>query len=91
MLGNIFQQGCQAFYRVDYVIKDIDGIKVGIFGLTMRITEILQSARNIEGLNFGPVEDAARAAVMAMRGQGVDLSLHSRIRALKRTKAGSCD
>ena len=70
--ANIFNKDAKPFTGVDYVIKDIDGIKVGIFGLTMRITEILQSARNIEGLNFGPVEDAARAAVMAMRGQGVD-------------------
>lgn len=71
--ANIFNKDAKPFTGMDYVIKEIDGLKVGIFGLTLRISEIQQPSRNIEGLHFGLLEDAARAAVTTLRGQGVDL------------------
>ncbi|HOG64548.1 MAG TPA: bifunctional UDP-sugar hydrolase/5'-nucleotidase [Spirochaetota bacterium] len=70
--ANIFNKDAKPFTGSDYVIKDFNGIKVGIFGLTVRITEILQPTRNIDGLTFGAVEEAARSMVQMMRSQGVD-------------------
>lgn len=50
-----------------YIIRDFDGFKVAIFGLTTRSTEFLVHPENIKGLVFEDEIEAAREIVPKLR------------------------
>jgi 2',3'-cyclic-nucleotide 2'-phosphodiesterase (5'-nucleotidase family) len=59
-----------------YRVKEIGGLRVGIFGLSTPQTVTTTDPRNVAGLQFGTSEAvlaAARDAVKALRDEGADL------------------
>ncbi|HES59778.1 MAG TPA: multifunctional 2',3'-cyclic-nucleotide 2'-phosphodiesterase/5'-nucleotidase/3'-nucleotidase, partial [Caldithrix sp.] len=60
-------------YIKPYIIKEVAGLKIGIFGITTEATEQMSFPQNIEGLNFTSELPAAQQTVDALRRQGVDL------------------
>lgn len=59
-----------------FSVKDVGGLKVGIFGLSTPMTATTTDPRNVVGLSFGTPEEvftAAREVVKTLRGQNVDL------------------
>ena len=54
-------------------ILDVDGVKVGIFGIATEETKVKSNPKNTEGITFlNPVE-VARAQVKSLKDQGVDV------------------
>ena len=53
-----------------WIVKEVAGVKVGIFGLTTSHMDKLAFKKNIAGLDFRREVDVARDAVKALRKQG---------------------
>ena len=53
-----------------WIVKEVAGVKIGVFGLTTSKMRSLAFPKNIEGLEFRREVDAARDAVKALRKQG---------------------
>ena len=54
-------------------IIDVDGVKVGVFGIATEETKVKSNPKNTEGITFlNPVE-VARAQVKSLKDQGVDV------------------
>ncbi len=53
-----------------WIIKEVAGVKVGIFGLTTSRLPHLSFSKNIEGLTFRREVDEARDAVAALKKEG---------------------
>lgn len=53
----------------DYVIKEVGGKKIGIFGLSTPDTTIKTHPKNVEGLTFKDPVAHAKEMVLALRGQ----------------------
>jgi 2',3'-cyclic-nucleotide 2'-phosphodiesterase (5'-nucleotidase family) len=73
LAANTFDRDAKPFTGHDSVIHEIDGIKIGIFGISIPITANLQPAKNMGGLIFTPVEEAARKSIQRLRQQGADV------------------
>jgi len=73
LAANTFNKDAKPFTGYDCVIREVDGIKIGVFGLSVRITSLLQATKNLGDLSFTPVEEAARNMVQTLRNQGADL------------------
>jgi 5'-nucleotidase len=79
LAANVFDKNAKPFTGYDAVIDEKDGIKVGIFGLSVRITEDLQTTTNLGGtkeeggLHFTDVEDKARETILALKQQGAEV------------------
>jgi 2',3'-cyclic-nucleotide 2'-phosphodiesterase (5'-nucleotidase family) len=59
-----------------FTVKEVGGLRVGIFGLTTPMTTTATDPRNVAGLEFGTPEEvfaAARETVKTLRGQRADL------------------
>ncbi|WLR51437.1 5'-nucleotidase C-terminal domain-containing protein [Bacillus tianshenii] len=56
-----------------YTIKDVDGVKIGIFGLATPETHYKTHPKNVEGLTFTDPVEAAQKMVKALNNQNVDL------------------
>ncbi|GAA5510951.1 bifunctional UDP-sugar hydrolase/5'-nucleotidase [Novipirellula caenicola] len=56
-----------------YMIKDYDGVKVGVFGLAYPKTPWTTAPKNVQDMTFDPEVDVARKFVNELRNQGVDL------------------
>lgn len=69
--ANVFKDGELLF--TPYVIRQVGEYRVGIFGLTTPDTYETTHPRNIEGLEFGSMVDAARRYVEILQDEGVDL------------------
>ncbi len=68
--ANVFKEGELLF--TPYVIKEVGDFTVGIFGLVT--SQIATHPRNIEGLEFGDITEAATRCVSALRDDhNVDL------------------
>ncbi len=55
-----------------YVIEEVDGIKLGLFGLTTPETTYKTHPKNVEGLTFADPAEEARVMVAELEAQGVD-------------------
>jgi 5'-nucleotidase / UDP-sugar diphosphatase len=55
-----------------YIIKDVDGIKLGIFGLTTPETTYKTNPKNVEGLEFADPVTIAKEMVAELETQNVD-------------------
>ena len=63
------EDGEEIPYTQDYVIKEYDGVKVGIFGLATPETAYKTHPKNVEGLIFENPVTTANAVVNELRGQ----------------------
>ncbi|MDB3085237.1 bifunctional metallophosphatase/5'-nucleotidase [Clostridioides difficile] len=69
--SNILKNGEKVFDSND--IKEIDGIKIGFFGLTTQETKSKTGFKNVEGLEFtNPIENATEQ-VNELKGKGADV------------------
>jgi 2',3'-cyclic-nucleotide 2'-phosphodiesterase (5'-nucleotidase family) len=63
------EDGEEIPYTEDYLIKEYDGVKVGIFGLATPETAYKTHPKNVEGLVFGDPVAAANEVVNELRSQ----------------------
>ncbi|TPW21591.1 MAG: 5'-nucleotidase domain-containing protein [Elusimicrobia bacterium] len=69
----IEETGAQVPYLKPFLVKDVGGVKVGIFGLVTSHMRRLQFPKNISGLAFEVEAEAARKAVTALKAQGAEV------------------
>lgn len=67
------ETGAQVPYLKPFLVKDVGGVKVGIFGLVTSHMRRLQFPKNISGLAFEVEAEAARKAVAALKAQGAEV------------------
>ncbi len=65
--------GCRDYIFVPYVIKNVDGVQVGILGLTPPAVKYWERPENITGCVFGDAMAAANAYVPEMKAAGADV------------------
>ncbi|MEN6571814.1 MAG: 5'-nucleotidase C-terminal domain-containing protein [Anaerolineaceae bacterium] len=65
--------GCTDYTFTPYVIKDVDGVQVGILGLTPPAVKYWERPENIVGCVFGDAVDAAKNYVPIMKAAGADV------------------
>lgn len=58
-----------------FLIREIQGARVGLFGLAYPNTPLTTSRKNTRGLHFGDPVDAARRMVSQLRDKGVQIIL----------------
>lgn len=63
------EDGEEIPYTEDYLIKEYDGVKVGVFGLATPETTYKTHPKNVEGLNFEDPVAAAKTAVEELRNK----------------------
>lgn len=56
-----------------YIIKEIDGIKVGIFGLSTPETKYKSNPKNTEGVKFEDPIEVSKNMVKKLKDEGVDV------------------
>jgi uncharacterized repeat protein (TIGR01451 family) len=73
--ANIYYSGTTdlADFVTPYVIKEVNGVDVGIVGLSTTETPETTHPKNITDLTFGDYEEALRREVPKMRAEGADL------------------
>lgn len=57
----------------EYIIKEIDGLKIGIFGLTTEETKYKSNPKNTEGVNITDPIAKAEEMVKKLKGEKVDM------------------
>ncbi len=55
-----------------YVVRELDGVKIGFIGLTLEGTPAIVSAEGIKGLKFGKEADAINEIVPKLQAEGVE-------------------
>lgn len=68
--ANVYKDGEPLF--TPFVIKEVAGIKVGIFGLTTSETAYKTNPKNVEGLEFKDPVEIAESMVKQLKDEGVD-------------------
>lgn len=73
--ANIYQEstGRRVPYLQPHLLKEVGGVRVGIFGLTTTRMKDLTFAKNFKGLRFRSEIDEARDQVAELRAQGADI------------------
>jgi 2',3'-cyclic-nucleotide 2'-phosphodiesterase (5'-nucleotidase family) len=69
--GNVRKQDNSLLLK-PYEIKEVDGIRVGIFGLSTPETHYKTHPKNVEGLTFTDPVAEAKAIVQELKSQNVD-------------------
>lgn len=74
LAANVVKDGVLYDKKVfkDYIIKDIDGYKVGIFGLSTPETAFKTNPKNVEGYKFLDPVDTAKKVVKKLKKEKVD-------------------
>jgi 2',3'-cyclic-nucleotide 2'-phosphodiesterase (5'-nucleotidase family) len=70
LCANVYREGRRVPECRPWIIKEVAGVKVGIFGLLTANMKALAFPDNIAGLTFRREVDEAKDAVAALRGQG---------------------
>jgi 2',3'-cyclic-nucleotide 2'-phosphodiesterase (5'-nucleotidase family) len=65
--------GAPAPYVRPFLVKDVGGVKVGVFGLITTEMKRLAFPKNIQGVSFPPASESARKAVAALKAQGAEV------------------
>jgi 5'-nucleotidase / UDP-sugar diphosphatase len=71
--ANIRYKADNSLFLEPYTIKEIDGIKLGIFGLTTPETHYKTNPKNVEELNFTDPVEEAKAMVEKLEAEGADI------------------
>ncbi|HAX73387.1 MAG TPA: hypothetical protein DCY20_07675, partial [Firmicutes bacterium] len=75
LAGNVLDSENQLKYG-DIFVKEIEGVKVGVFGLATPETAYKTNPNNVEGLDFGTKEEIieeTKTMVKMLKDQGVDM------------------
>jgi len=70
--ANIIDEDGEYFFN-PYVIKEMEGVRVGIFGLATPETAYKTNPKNIEGLTFGSPAEYAEKTVAKLKEEGAEL------------------
>ena len=54
-------------------IRELDGVRIGFFGLTTPDTAFLTAPANVQGVDFADIVETSEAAVAYLQEQGVDM------------------
>ncbi|GHU61436.1 metallophosphatase [Clostridia bacterium] len=74
LVANIVRKTDQKnVFEKNYLIKEIEGIKIGVFGLITPETETKTDPRNVSQIEFLPPIDAAKQAVKQLKAEGVQV------------------
>ena len=75
LAANIYDEktGKRVPYVKDHILKDVAGVKVGIFGLLTTNMHNLTFAKNYKGLRFRSEVEEAKDQVEALRKEGAEL------------------
>lgn len=65
--------GAPAPYVRPFLLKEVGGVKVGVFGLITTHMKRLAFPKNIAGIAFQPEVESARKAVAALKAQGAEV------------------
>jgi 2',3'-cyclic-nucleotide 2'-phosphodiesterase (5'-nucleotidase family) len=68
--ANTFENGRRPAWLKPWIVKDVEGVKVGLFGLTTSKTPRLNLPANVAGLEFRGEIESAKEAVAALRKAG---------------------
>lgn len=70
--ANVFDKasGARAAYLKPWVLREVEGVKVGIFGVMTSHMDRFQFAKNVAGLEFRDEVESARTAVAELRAAG---------------------
>ena len=60
-------------YVQPYVIRQVNGVRVGIIGLSLQSTPRIVMPAHVEGLAFGDYEEALRETAPQVRAEGADI------------------
>lgn len=71
--ANVVYKDTQKPAFTQYLIKDIGGVKVGIFGLSTPETATKTNPKNVEKVEFTPPVAAAEAMVKELKGKGAQV------------------
>lgn len=71
--ANIIYEDTGELVLPPYVIKEVDGIKLGIFGLSTPETHFKTHPKNVEGLLFTDPVEAAKKMVKELQDKQVDM------------------
>lgn len=71
--SNIVNKQGDSFSGGEFYIREINGVKIGFFAITMVATEVLLPKKNIIGLKFEPVDDTAVRMVKKLQDKGCDV------------------
>ncbi len=72
MAANVKMDG-KSLLKQDYTIKEFDGVKVGIFGLSTPETTYKTNPLNVIGVDFEAPAKAAAEMVTALKAEGCDV------------------
>jgi len=71
--ANVIYEDTGELVLPPYTIKTINGVKLGIFGLSTPETHFKTHPKNVEGLKFTDPVEAARKMVSELKAQNVDV------------------
>lgn len=64
------KKGGESLLQQDYMIKEFDGVKVGVFGLSTPETMYKTNPLNVVGVDFSAPAEAAKEMVAALKAEG---------------------
>lgn len=70
--ANVIDEDGDHFFN-PYVIKDMEGVRVGVFGLATPETAYKTNPKNVEGISFASPIKYAEKTVAKLKEEGVDL------------------
>lgn len=73
LAANISLRSTGALFTRPYVLREVNGIKVGILGLAYPNTPLTSAKKNVEALRFGEAVEAARKYVPRLRREGAQI------------------
>ena len=71
--ANVVNEADESLYFEPYTIKELDGVKVGIFGLATDETKFKSHPRNTEGVGFTNAVEASKKMVAKLKEEGADV------------------
>lgn len=71
--GNVKDAAGKNFAPKEFVIREVKGMKIGIFGLVTEETAVTTHPKNVIGLTFEKPEAAAKRLVAAVKAAGADI------------------
>ena len=71
--ANIINRSTGESFTTPYIIRDVNGVRIGILGLAYPNTPLTSTRKNIEGLRFRGAVETAREYVPRLRHEGAEI------------------
>ncbi|WP_051531042.1 5'-nucleotidase C-terminal domain-containing protein [Clostridiisalibacter paucivorans] len=88
LASNVVEEDSKNNFTKKYIIKEIDGVKIGIFGLATPETKIKSHPRNTEGLEFLDPVEASRDIIKELEDKSDVIIVLSHLGMGEDTKEG---